>query len=416
MSGRSELAILGATFLSPAVIDQLTTQHQLAPDDFGSPDHRRAWAAALDLHSRSAKIDPVVLAQQLGGTDRDHALANDLAAAACEVSAIHEHARIVKDHAARRRWKMAADRLAEAAATGDDALVAQAEALIAGQVSSDDTWTPKRLGEDAVVFLSDTRRVGIPTGLPRLDDFLAGGLRPGDMTAVGAFTSQGKSAFADSILYDASLEGYSCHVYVNEMSPRDRTLRTIARMGAAPYPRLSRRELEPQDGERVLDAAGRLPFGVTDCSQWTAERIARHVRASRWDLWCLDLVHNMPYERESELHKIVATLAAAARSTGSHCILCCQFNEARAVSELLPVPVARDIRGSGMIKNLSANVLLLHREQTSDGGFVTTHRDGLINVAKSRHGQLGALPVTFVPDRMRFVAAGLRSIEGGAAA
>ena len=54
----------------------------------------------------------------------------------------------------------------------------------------------------------------------------------------------------------------------------------------------------------------------------------RHARANRWDLWAVDLVHNMAYERESELHQIVATLAAAARSSNSHLLLVVQFNEA----------------------------------------------------------------------------------------
>ena len=222
------------------------------------------------------------------------------------------------------------------------------------------------------------------------------------------------SALVDTILHDASLAGYRCHAYLNEMSPRDRTLRTLARISGVKYGHLVRRELDQHTAPRVLQAAQRIPFGLTDCSQWSADQIARHVRANRWDLWTLDLVHNIPYERESELHRIVATLAAAARSTGSHLLLVTQFNEARAVGETLPMPVARDIRGSGMIKNLAANVLLLHRQQRNHDGFVTTDLDGIIKIDKSRHGRLGAADVVFDPDRMRFVApnAALRPVEG----
>lgn len=397
----AERAILAATFLSRAVVDRLILDHSLQPGDFDQPHHQRTWAAILQIHARGAKVDPIILGDLLGAAV-PAGFVQELPGWADAISSIGEHAQIVKRHALRRSWHAAAQRLIEASDTDNEALVVQAEQLLAAPTGTDETWTPERLGEDVCDFLTDKGSVGVSTGMPKLDDLLAGGLRPGDMTAIGAWTSMGKSVLVDTFLHDAALEGRSCHVYVNEMSPRDRTLRTLARMGAAPYAQLARREIGQRDAPGVLDAARRIPFGVTDCSQWDAAQIGRHARANRWDLWAVDLVHNMAYERESELHQIVATLAAAARSSNSHLLLVAQFNEARAIGETLPVPVARDIRGSGMIKNLSANVLLLHREQTNQGGFVTTSRDGILKVDKSRHGQLGMVPVTFFPDEMRF--------------
>lgn len=402
--GDAELAVLAATFIAPAVIDRLIIDHDLQPDDFNHPHHRHIWAAILSVHGRGDRVDPIVLAAEL--PDIPRGFIDQLPAHAGELGNISAHAQLVKRAALRRRWRTAASRLIEAADTDDEGMVAQAEQLLATPTATDDTWDTRKLGEDACDFLSDTRSVGISTGIPRLDDLLAGGLRAGDMTAIGAWTSMGKSALVDTILHDASLAGYRCHAYLNEMSPRDRTLRTLARISGVKYGHLVRRELDQHTAPRVLQAAQRIPFGLTDCSQWSADQIARHVRANRWELWTLDLVHNIPYERESELHRIVATLAAAARSTGSHLLLICQFNEARAVGELLPMPVARDIRGSGMIKNLAANVLLLHRPQQNHDGFVTTDLEGIVRVDKSRHGRLGAADVVFEPDRMRFVAPG----------
>lgn len=95
-------------------------------------------------------------------------------------------------------------------------------------------------------------------------------------------------------------------------------------------------------------------------------------------------------------------LVSAALSAGTHLILVCQLNEARALGDLLPRPVLRDIRDSGMIKNLCANVLLLHREQKKDQGIVFTTRETILMAAKARHGQLGAAVLEFEPERMRF--------------
>ena len=401
-AGEAERAVLAATFLAPSVIDRLTLDHALEPDDFDHPHHRLIWQTIQQLHTEGTRVEPLVLAARLG--DEVPRLAIDeLPAHAGAITNLHEHARLVKRAALRRRWRTAGARLIEAADTDDEGMVAQAEQLLSTPTATDDTWDTRKLGEDACDFLADTRSVGVTTGIPRLDDLLAGGLRAGDMTAIGAWTSMGKSALVDTILHDAALAGYRCHAYLNEMSPRDRTLRTLARISGVKYGQLVRRELDQNTAPRVLQAAQRIPFGLTDCSQWSADQIARHVRANRWELWTLDLVHNIPYERESELHRIVATLAAAARSTNSHLLLICQFNEARAVGEVLPMPVARDIRGSGMIKNLAANVLLLHRPQRNHDGFITTDLDGVIKVDKSRHGRLGAADVVFEPDRMRFV-------------
>lgn len=405
----AEQAVLAATMLAPAVVDRLTLDHDLQPHDFESLRHQRIYAAILDVHSRGARIDPITLHHQLDGEIPEHELA-DLAGYAGSVTAIGEHAAIVKQHARRRTWRLAGHRLVEAADTGDEQLVAQAEALLTAPTATDETWDTRRLGEDACDFLAEKSAVGIATGFPQLDELLAGGLRPGDMTVVGAWTSMGKSAWASTVLHTAATDGYRCHEYINEMSPRDRTLRTLARMTGAPYGDLVQRHVNATYAPLVLDAAQRLPFGVTECAQWTVEQIARHVRANRWDLWCLDILHNIPYERESELHHIVVALAAAARSTGSHALVCVHFNEARAVGEVLPTPVARDIRGSGMVKNVAANVLLLHREQRSEGGFVTTSKDGIVKVDKSRHGRLGAVHVRFEPDQMRFVPASLRAV------
>lgn len=396
-----EQAALGATFLSAAVVDRFTLDHGLAPEDFEHPQHQRIYRAILALRDRETRVTTLALYHELDGDVPEHALV-ELASMAPGVSDIAECARIVKRAALRRTWRAAGARLIQAAQDDDEQLVAQAESLLAAPTVTDETWDPRRLGEDACDFLAERDPVGIPTQMGRLDDLLAGGLRAGDMTAIGAWTSIGKSALVDTWLQDAALAGYRCHAYVNEMSPRDRTLRTLARMTGVRYSHLVRREIDERSAPRILDAAQRLPFGLTDCSQWSAEQVARHVRANRWDLWCLDLVHNMPYERESELHRIVATLAAAARSTGSHLLLVCQFNEARAVGTLLPMPVARDLRGSGMIKNLAANVLLLHRPQSDEGGFVTTSLEGIVKVDKSRHGRLGSADVVFEPDVMRF--------------
>lgn len=396
----AEEAVLGAVVLSANALPTLIVDEALTPDDFARDRHRSIFAAMLALHDAGEPLDRLTIARK---ADVDPAEIENLAAFSPSVANVRQHARLVKRAALRRRWHLASNLLAEAAQTDDEQFVAQAEQTLAAPTVTEDTYSPDRLAEEVYAYLDDDRPAGISTGCPELDDIIGGGFRRGDTTVIAAWESMGKSALCDQWLTTASVAGYRTHVYINEMSATDRALRMVARRGAADWSKLVRRTVDGREGERVIASLQRLPFGVTDCSVWTAEQVARHMRVNRWDLCAVDVLHNMPYENEADLRLILTTLAAAARSTGSHLILVCHLNQARARDELLPRPVLRDLRDSGMIQKLAANVLFLHREQTNNGGFIETSPDGLVVADKARHGRRGdGVDVTFLPQRMEF--------------
>lgn len=407
----AELGVIGAALEYPQALQRLIVEDGLTPNHFYVPDHQQVWQAILEVYDAGAPVDLVSVVARL-----DHLIdAGDIVSSAqveaSAIGAIREHARIVKRDAMRRAWQTAGYHLLDAATADNEQLVAQAEQLLRAPTVTEDTHPTESIGSATFDWLTDTGTVGISTGFAKLDNALGGGLRPGDMTALGAWTGIGKSCLVDQILTDAATAGLRCHAYINEMSVVDRGLRMIARTSTVPFSALIKRDLTDDQAQHAVDAARRIPFGLTESAQWSAEQIARHIRANAWDLCALDVLHNMPYERESELHRMVGTLAAAARSSGTHLIVVCHFNEARATTELLPRPVARDIRGSGMIKNLSANVLLLHRDQHSDGGFVVTENTGSLLIDKARHGRKDGVLLEFDPDRMRFWPSNLRAVK-----
>lgn len=404
----AEAAIVGFALLSPSVIDRYSLD--LSASEFLVDVYSEAWQALCDLRADSEHIDDVTVAARMTAGDAAKCLQNCVDAAyASQVAGIPGYIKVIREGAQRASWQLAARCLAEAVITNDEALVSRAERHLAAPTSiTEDTADPEHVGHAVVDFLEDNKPVGIPTGLVALDNRIGGGLRPGDTTALGGWTGMGKSCLVDQLLTSAYEQSRTAHAYVNEMSLVDRGLRMLARATGVPHSQLVLRDVNPADTPRLIEAAGRLPFGITDCSQWTADQIARHIRVNRWDLCAVDLLHNIPYERESELHRITATLAAAARSSGTHLILVCQLNEERAKTTKLPDPVIRDIRGSGMIKNLSANVLFVHRQQVVDKGIVFTTNDATVTAGKARHGQPGAALATFNPERMSFDPAHLR--------
>lgn len=398
-SATAEAALLGALLMvgGRQMVDALVRDYNLAPEDFYDARHERVYRAILSIVDSDDAISPVVVAQHL------NAQVDDLLAVAAPPSEAMSLARLLKRLALRRTWRSAGMTLMDAAASDDEDLVALAERALTNPTVSEDTSSADSIGHELVEWLADTSSVGISTGFLELDVMLGGGLRPGDTTALGAWTGMGKSALVDQILTGSSLAGYRCHAYINEMSRVDRGLRMIARSGAVPYSRLVRRDLSGDgDWNRAMTAASNIPFGLSEVAQWGADRIARHIRANKWDLCVFDHLHNMAYVNVATLDSIIANLANAARSSGAHLILVCQFNQERAKQEQLPMPVMRDIRGSGMLANQCASVLLLHREQASVNGIVLTTNDAIIKADKARHGIPGSVFAEFHPDSMSF--------------
>jgi replicative DNA helicase len=407
---QTERAVLGLCMLAPAAALQLIAS---GVDDecFHTPTNLRMWRAIVALSDNQEDVTAEQVARAMSegpdATDQDRVHVNRVLTDPSPASGLHNDAERLREMARRRRWQYISQLAAQAAATNDETLIAQVERLLATTEQSEDTLTPMDLGLKVVDWLSDTKPVGISTGLRDLDAAIGGGWRPGDMTVLAAYSGLGKSTLLDTMLTTAARARASCHVYVNEMNAVDRGLRMVARESRVVWKSLALRKMGDRDHIDAQRAASRLPFGITDCSMWTAERIARHARASHWKLWAVDLVSNMGHRDEQELSQIINTLASAARNTGSHCILITQLNRARNVGDTLPRPVARDIRGSGMFEAQARNVLMLHREQTATGSGsnreITTAMEGMVFVEKATHGVRGAsVPVYFHPEHMMF--------------
>lgn len=116
----AERALLGAMLMSGTAIDEVG--EVCGTVDFYRPAHQLIAEALVRLRAQGAPTDPVAVADQLrregtlqrcGGAPRLHTL---LASAPAAVTATY-HARIVAEHAERRHWIEAADRLRQAASS-----------------------------------------------------------------------------------------------------------------------------------------------------------------------------------------------------------------------------------------------------------------------------------------------------------
>jgi replicative DNA helicase len=407
----AEHAVLGALLTTASMLDPLIVEDGLRPSHFYRDREQAIFAAMVAVHDRGGKPDAVLLAAEAGTPDA--ASIDALAASAAPFGTCREHARLVIDLGRRRQRESVCQAMLEANLTGDEDAYNAAEArlLALDDHRHDDGSAPERIAAETVAFLDgDEGTAAIPTPFRRLNDLSFGGLRRGDVTIIAAWTSMGKSVLVDQFLEHAADRGLRAAALINEMSRRDRNIRSIARRSGVPFSSLMSRQLD-RDEMAVAREHAEPSFPIVDITGWPAVDIARHLRRHRYDIAAVDLVNRIPHDGVKGMDEVSRTLNDVALQADMHLLVVAQFNQERAKMEKRPRPVLRDIRGTSMLFNDPANVLFLHREEDFIEHPGTGERtdilevlpDGNVWFPKIRNGELGGEKVRFQAERMRFL-------------
>jgi replicative DNA helicase len=404
-SVQNEEAVLGAILMSPdVVLPRVLVDEGLTPAAFYVPAYQAVFAAMVSLLDRAEPVDQATVTAELERRGQRADVAWLLGPVPSAGNARAYARRVVELHELRIVLE-AGQRLAAGAQAQDATEIAEAERLLATrgrQVAS--AVTPEALGDLVFDYLADTRLDAFELPWKVLNFGCGGGLRRSQVTALGGWTGHGKSVVTDQILSHVCRchAGAKVHLYINEMSSQERALRNAAREADVSYGRLMLKQLEPKEHAAVKDALNRgLPFGITDCAGWTAEEIARDLRWRKWDVAAVDILHNIEFRDERDIANAMQALVAAALQSKCHLIVTVHLNETRASGEVLPAPVKRDIRGSGMVKNLAHNVLFVYREQELINDEVGYTGDGRLYWDKTRSGGGGNQRILFRGDRQR---------------
>lgn len=402
----AEDAVLGAILLHPAAIRALVVEERLTPDAFHGRTHRLAYQAALTLADRDEGIDPVTVAAELERTGDletagGAAAVDALAGTVPLVGNVRAYARRVVEMAERRLLREAGFALIHGAQDGDREQIDQAERILATRHTGE-----RQAPVTDLVFewLDDPDLDLFELPWKALNLGCGGGLRRQQVTALAGWTGHGKSVVVDQILAHVKHtdEDARVHLYINEMGRQERALRNAAREADVSYRRLLVKQLTPDENRRVLEVLNRgMPFDVTDCAGWSAQRIARDIKWHGWDVAGVDILHNIEFETERDVSNAMQALVAAAMQADCHLVVTMHLNEQRATGGVLPPPVKRDIRGSGMLKNLAHNVLFVYRDQEEIDGEVGYTGVGRLYWDKTRSGDGGFQRVRFNGDRQR---------------
>lgn len=289
----AEEAVLGAILYQPDALADVAGIVQ--PSDFYLAKHQQIYTAMLACQRDRTPADALLVQTRLRNSGQLDAVGGfpylvHLTDAAPLASRAPHLARVVADHAARRRLALAAASIAEEAYATDrplDAVLANAAAALAGATRRQDSAlvSMRTIADELYEGLQTGESRVLYTGLRDLDALL-GGLAPGDLTVLAGRPGHGKSALALTIA-DTLARGQQPVAYFSlEMRRAELAQRLIAmRTGVGAQTQRQHRytDTELEAAIAAIGQIAELPIAVHDQRGLTVEdvraRTLRHAQA-----------------------------------------------------------------------------------------------------------------------------------------
>lgn len=414
----AEQAVLGCVFFGGDLVQRLHSEMGLRPEHFYLPKHAEIFKAMVAVVDRDATPDPLLVSDELdragvldqvGGKAYVHSLPSSAIAANWR-----KYAESVVECWRLRRTLQGVRQIEAGVFARDHDMIAKGEQLLEPQEvgAVKRTSQPNELAEEMWQMLEAGPPEVFGWPFKRLDKLTMGGMRRGQLTLVAGWSSHGKSVVIDQALESAAAAGLKVHLFINEMTRRERTARCLARLSRVNFERIELHALDELEAARVVKSLDKIAFGITDCSGWTAADVAREIRRRRYDVVGIDIFNRFPQPelRDKEESSRVLNEVTKEAQANCHILLGCHLNRNRTThSAVLPFPSAADIRDTGMLYNDADNVLFVHRDQDEDTGEPLG--TGVIRFAKVRNGRPGGLKVIFEGQHMLFRPATLEPEE-----
>lgn len=393
-----ERALIGIALDKPRALDGIDVDVA----DFGTPANAAVWRIITELRERGEPTDPVsVLASaqtrrgDLDLTPVDALWLHQVYSEAPIAATADRYARLVADHATRRRLHLILSQGGQLLSTMDN--TDEIVEILRGEIDAVRRATSdvRLVGETITSTLDALAHpsTAIPTPWADLNDLIRG-WRPGALYVVAARPGVGKSIVA----IDAAL-GLAEHGYVGinslEMPEAELHGRLIANVSKVHIGHIDGRTMSPSDWDKIattmptltdlrVSIDDRSGIGLTDVKSH-ARSLSRRGPVAAMIVDYLQLMEAPTGDRRPR-HELIASysrgLKILAKEMDIPVIALSQLNrgpEQRSDKR----PSLADLRESGAIEQDADVVLLLHEGNPND----ETELDVL--VAKNRHGARG---------------------------
>jgi replicative DNA helicase len=429
----TERSVLGAILLTGATaLEPIALEERLMPEHFYRDQHALVYNAMLALHRQREPIDTLTVSARLaehGALDQAGGppAVDELAGWVPAAGNARAYARIVRDLAARRTMLHACYEIQEQAFDGRGSvqeLLADASRRIGELLEHSLPAASRPMHEvlfDRAAELhrlarEPGARVGLPTGLPQVDQALKG-MRAGELIILAARPAQGKSVLAQQIATCNALDGNGTILFSLEMSEGELADRHLSARARIPYGKiraaaLADRDLELIAGEATGWARDTPPLVVCERAPLTMSDLRSE--AVRWHrrlpggvkLIVVDYLQLLSgsagkrfanrYELVSEISRSLKMLAKELQVPVLAVAQLSRETERRTDKR----PQLSDLRDSGALEQDGDSVLLLYRADRYDHDAEPGVTE--VIVAKARNAECATVELQFEGAYQRF--------------
>lgn len=419
-----ERSILGGVLLEcqdlPPGVETITV------NDFLVTTHRLIWGAMLSLNEKREPIDLITVGAVLNGVTPApsvgwSAYLSELTDHTPTSANLAHHAQVLQRQVRRRDFVTvmgkALERAKDPTIDGDELMTEAVTEL--GRLADSRAFVRPAPLKDSVraEFKAIEERgrggfTGLPMGFASIDG-ITGGMAPGTQIIVAARPSMGKTAFANNVVHNVSVQGESNSlIFSLEMNSQEQAQRFIAQDGRIDLRRIRTGRLRDSDWPKlahtaqklhndrvhIVDKAGLSITELRSIARQHASRRAVHLIVVDY----LQLMEGVGDNREQQVASISRGLKALAMELRVPLIAISQLNRSVEMRQDKR-PMLSDLRESGSIEQDADLVIMLYRD---DYYHPKSDDEGLCEVAvtKQRNGPTGMHKLRWFKEYTRFAA------------
>jgi replicative DNA helicase len=264
--------------------------------------------------------------------------------------------------------------------------------------------------------------VGIPTGFPDLDKYVAG-FKPGEMFVLAARPSIGKTSLALNFLRNVALKGgksRSVAFFSLEMTAEQITRRLLCTEAGISETRFFDGSFKPHEMPKLTQAVSTFknanifidPTGGLTIAELRAK--ARRLKMMEdIEMIAIDYLQLMKADgrvesRQQEVAEISSAIKKLAKDLNVPVLVLAQLNrEVEKATGPAVRPKLSNLRESGAIEQDADVVAFLHRDRDEAKSptpeVLQAGLEAELIVEKNRNGETGIIPLRFFPSKMEFV-------------
>lgn len=377
----------------------------LSPEDIQGGLARQLYEAALRLKGRNLPVEMMAVFVEAGYANTPSE-AMDWVQDVRTSHATLDHAKSIKKA---RIFEEMAPAVEQVSKTGSVEARAEIAACLR-RMEEVDRSSVLKTGADIVSEMTDdflnadeVRKRIVSTGFYRLDDFLDGGIRPGNLFVVGARTSVGKSSLLFRFAESAMSAGKRVLFISAEMLSKELGYRFAASYTRTKLKIVRRLSLEGFKAvKESADIIRNWPIFIDDSGRISMAAIESHINRVAPDVVVIDYLQRFKVDGKSETRaSFFSDVANGLKSLAlqKRIAIYAASQLSRDVEKQDRKPALSDFKESGGLEEAADVALMLWATNEEMVKPVRTV-NGLI--LKNRNGQLGQCDFSFFAEQTRF--------------